>query len=261
MKKIFILLTFILISVSMVACGGKTKDLENTIIVGLDDTFVPMGFRDEQGDIVGFDVDLAKAVCDKLGYDVIFQSIDWSMKETELNSKNIDVIWNGYSITEERKEKLDFSKAYLKNKQVIITLKDSDIKTKEDLKGKSVAVQGGSSSQEAVEKEKDIIKTFKGEELILFDSNNEAFMDLEAGRSDALVADEIMSRYYISKLGKDKFKILEEDFGKESYGIGFRKDDNVLREKINNALLELKADGTIKEISVKWFGEDITTVE
>lgn len=261
MKKIIFILCFVLISGLMAACGGQTKSSENTIVVGLDDTFVPMGFKDDNGEIVGFDVDLAKAAAKKIGYNVKFQPIDWAMKETELESKNIDAIWNGYSVTEERQQKVDFTKSYLKNKQVIITLKDSNIKDKNDLKGKVVAVQGGSSAEEALQKNKDIIKTFKGQDLILFDNNNDAFMDLEAGRTDAVVADEIMARYYISKIGNEKFKILNDDFGKEVYSIGLRKGDETLKEKLNNALLELKKDGTMEEISKKWFGEDITNIE
>lgn len=261
MKKIIFILCFVLISGLMSACGGQTKSSENTIVVGLDDTFVPMGFKDDNGEIVGFDVDLAKAAAKKIGYNVKFQPIDWAMKETELESKNIDAIWNGYSVTEERQQKVDFTKSYLKNKQVIITLKDSNIKDKNDLKGKVVAVQGGSSAEEELQKNKDIIKTFKGQDLILFDNNNDAFMDLEAGRTDAVVADEIMARYYISKIGNEKFKILNDDFGKEVYSIGLRKGDETLKEKLNNALLELKKDGTMEEISKKWFGEDITNIE
>lgn len=261
MKKIILILCLMLAPVLITSCGEERETLENTIIVGLDDTFVPMGFKDSNGEIVGFDVDLAKAVGENIGYNVEFQPIDWSMKEMELDSGNIDVIWNGYSITEERKGQVDFTKEYLKNRQVIITLKDSNIKDKGDLKGKTVAVQAESSSQEAVEKDKDMIKTFKKGELILFESNNDAFMDLESHRSDAIVADEIMARYYISKIGKEKFKVLDDDFGKELYSVGLRKGDDILKDKINNALLELKEHGTIKEISNKWFKEDITNIE
>lgn len=227
------------------------------ITIGLDDTFVPMGFKDKSGQIVGFDVDLAKEVCKRIGVDAKFQPIDWSMKETELNTKNIDLIWNGYTITPERQQKVGFSNPYLANRQVIITLSASAIKSKAELKGKKVAVQNGSSSLDAVNKEPDLVSSFNGGEPVLFDTNNEALMDLEAGRVDAVVADEILARYYINERGADKYKILNEDFGKEEYGIGARKQDSDLIKSINNALDDMKKDGTSAKISEKWFGENI----
>ena len=231
---------------------------KDTLVVGLDDTFAPMGFRDESGEIVGFDIDLAKAMGEKLGKAIEFQSIDWTMKETELNAGNIDFIWNGYSISDERKEKVDFSVPYLKNKQVIITLADSDINTKADLAGKTVAAQTGSTAVDAIEAEPEVMATFKDGKPVTYESNNDVLMDLEAGRVDAAVADEIIIRYYMSKKGEDKFKILEENFGDEEYGVGMRKGDTKLVEAFNQAYGELKAEGKLAEISTKWFGEDIT---
>ena len=229
---------------------------KDTLIVGLDDTFAPMGFKDESGEIVGFDVDLAKAMGEKLGKAIEFQSIDWSMKETELNAGNIDFIWNGYSISDERK--VDFSTPYLKNRQIIITLADSEINTKADLAGKTVAAQTGSTAVDAIEAEPEVLATFKDGKPVTYESNNDVLMDLEAGRVDAAVADEIIVRYYLSKKGEDKFKILDEDFGDEEYGVGMRKGDTTMVEAFNKAYEELKADGTVAEISTKWFGEDIT---
>ncbi|MTI49134.1 amino acid ABC transporter substrate-binding protein [Sporosalibacterium faouarense] len=269
MKKnnlLFILTLFISITFIISACGkeeivngiGLDEIVEQGYVtIGLDDTFAPMGFRNEQGEIVGFDVDLAKEAFKRIGVEVRFQPIDWSMKEAELNSGNIDLIWNGYTITMEREEKVAFTKPYLENKQVIITLSDSNIVKKEDLIGKKVAVQSGSSSLDAVNKEQELVKQFKNGELILFETNNEAFMDLEAGRTDAVVADEILARYYIQKRGVKKYKILEEDFGKENYGIGLRKPDTELLEKLDQTLVELKNDGSAKLISEKWFGKNI----
>lgn len=231
---------------------------KDTLIVGLDDTFAPMGFKDESGEIVGFDVDLAKAMGEKLGKAIEFQSIDWSMKETELNAGNIDFIWNGYSISDERKEQVDFSVPYLKNRQIIITLADSPINTKADLAGKTVAAQTGSTAVDAIEAEPDVLATFNDGKPVTYESNNDVLMDLEAGRVDAAVADEIIVRYYMSKKGEEKFKVLEEDFGDEEYGVGMRKGDTTMVDAFNKAYDELKADGTLAEISKKWFGEDIT---
>lgn len=268
LKKIKLLsaLTLMIITVVLSSCSkqaAKTQTgLESYkergyVIVGLDDTFVPMGFKDNNGEIVGFDVDLAKEAAKRIGIEVKFQPIDWSMKETELNSKNIDFIWNGYTITDERKEKVAFTKPYLQNRQVIITLNNSSIASKQDLKGKNVGAQNGSSSVDALNKEAALVKEFKGGEPVLFETNNEALMDLEAGRVDAVVADEILARYYIKERGAEKYKILSDDFGKEEYGIGLRKQDTGLLQAVEKALVEMREDGTCKKISEKWFGEDI----
>ena len=233
-------------SFSLLACSKKEiKSVmdKDEIIVGLDDAFAPMGFKNESGEIVGFDVDLAKEVGQRLDKEVIFQPIDWSMKESELNSGNIDFIWNGYTITEERKEKVDFSEAYLNNKQVIVTLATADINAKSDLAGKKVGAQSESSAIEAMEKDMELYESFNGGEAITFEDNNQALMDLEAGRIDAVVADEILVKYYIKLKGEDKFKVLTEDFGSEEYGVGIRKGDIETVEAVNNAFEEMKKDG------------------
>lgn len=280
-KQVAFISTVALISLGLSGCGstskpangvasGETKETaqssaatsstldKDTLVVGLDDTFAPMGFKDESGEIVGFDIDLAKAVGEKLGKKIEFQSIDWSMKEAELNAGNIDFIWNGYSIDDERKEQVDFGKPYLKNRQIIITLADSDINSKADLKGKAVAAQTGSTAVTAMEKEPEVVEGFKDGKPVTYESNNDVLMDLEAGRVDAAVADEIIVRYYISKKGEDKFKILEDDFGDEEYGVGMRKGDTTMVDAFNKAYDELKQEGKVAEISTKWFGEDIT---
>ncbi len=258
-KKIFILFALLVLSIfGLVGCakkavsGGESK----TVIMGLDDTFAPMGFRDENGELVGFDIDLAREVFGRNGYEVQFQPIDWSMKETELNSGNIDLIWNGYSITEERKEKVAFTDPYLENRQIIITLADSDISSKSDLAGKKVAVQNGSSTLDAIYKEPEIVESFDGGEPVLFDTNHEAFMDLEAGRVDAVVSDEVLARYYIQQKNPEDYRILDEDFGSEEYGIGLRKEDKELLEMINSTLNEMREDGSFDEIYEKWFGDN-----
>ncbi|MEN8434814.1 amino acid ABC transporter substrate-binding protein [Clostridium septicum] len=260
-KRIFVSSLICVMAVSAVACSkvnGNSNSMDKEeLIVGLDDTFVPMGFKDESGEIVGFDVELAKAVGEKLDKKIIFQTIDWSMKETELDNGNIDLIWNGYSMTNERKEKVDFSKAYLNNRQVIITLADSKIKDKLDLTGAVVGAQNQSSAVDAIEADGDIVSKFKDKKVVTFETNNEALMDLEAGRLDAVVADEILAKYYINQRGAEKYKILNEDFGKETYGVGIRKGDSELVEAINNAFDEIIKDGTAQKISKKWFGEDI----
>jgi polar amino acid transport system substrate-binding protein len=264
MKKSKVLIVLVLLSIVISACGSKDKTVDawstieerGSIIVGLDDTFVPMGFRNNSGEFTGFDVDLAIEAAKRMKLDIEFQPVDWNLKEQELDSGNIDMIWNGYSINEERKKKVNFTKPYLDNKQIIVVLSEFDINTKEDLKGKIVATQNSSSSLAAIEAEGST-PDFKNGEVILFDTYNEAFMDLEAKRVEAVVADQVLARYYMAERGEKKYKIVDGDFGDEEYGVGLRKGDNTLLEKLNKALDEMKSDGTAEAISVKWFGENI----
>ncbi|NTW70924.1 MAG: amino acid ABC transporter substrate-binding protein [Eubacteriaceae bacterium] len=263
MKKFYLgfaalLLVMFLLAGCSSAKSDKWSEIEErgTIIVGLDDTFVPMGFRDSNGDLTGFDVELAKEAVKRIGLEVKFQPINWDLKETELSTGNIDLIWNGYTMTDERKEKVNFTKPYLDNQQVIVVLSGSAVKTKTDLKGKAVATQTGSSSYDAIVAE-GADADFKDGEIVLFETYNDAFMDLEAGRVDAVVADEILARYYIAERGVEKYTVLAENFGQEEYGVGVRLEDKTLLDKLNTVLDEMKADGTAAEISKKWFGENI----
>lgn len=254
-KKGLIIATIGTLAISLVGCGSKEKTNtmdKDTLVLGFDDTFVPMGFKGDDGKYTGFDIELAEEISKKIGKKIEYQPIDWSMKESELKNGNIDFIWNGFSITEERKKELDFTKAYLKNKQIIIILKDSDIKTKEDLNGKVVAAQDQSSAVDAIGDYKDNFK-----ELVTFSTNDEALRDLEAGRCDAVVADEVLSKYYINLKGADNYKVLEDNFGEEEYAVGVRKGDKELVDAWNKAYDQLVKDGTASELSKKWFGDDI----
>lgn len=254
LKAIRLAALVLLMLLVITGCAQEAKKETQEIIMGLDDTFAPMGFRDEKGELVGFDVDLANEVAKRIGVTIKFQPIDWSMKETELNAGNIDLIWNGYTITPERQEKVAFTKPYLENSQIIVTLVDSVITTKADLAGKNVCVQAESSALDAINAEPDVASTFG--DLAEFSTNNEAFSDLESGRSEALVVDEVNARYYMKQVGEEKYKVLEEDFGDEEYGIGVRKDDKELLQKINDAMDEMKSDGTYDDFYAKWFSEN-----
>ena len=254
-KKLTIIITSLLTIGGLVGCSNTNNDAsdKNEIIIGYDNTFVPMGYLDENGDTVGFDVDLATEAFKRLDINMKFQSIDWSMKEAELNSGNIDVIWNGYTLTEERKEKISYTDSYLDNKQIIVTLKTSNIKDKSDLEGKSIGTQTDSSGMEAVLKDTDFVKNLKNKEPVLYDTFDKAFRDLEIGRIDALVADEVLARYYIAQKKDDMYKILEDNFGKEAFVVATKKENTELRDKINSTLNEMKNDGTFDEIYSKWF--------
>lgn len=256
-RTIKLLALFVLTAMIVAGCSSQTQKPAaptEKLVMGLDDTFAPMGFRDEKGNLIGFDVDLANEVAKRINVTIEFQPIDWTMKETELNAGNIDFIWNGYTITPARKEMVAFSKPYLENSQIIVTLAESDIKTKADLSGKNVAVQAESSAVDAIKAEPEVLKTFK--DLAEFSTNNEAFSDLESKRSDALVVDEVLARFYMKQNGQEKYKVLEENFGDEEYGVGLRKADTELLKKLDDALDAMKSDGTYDQIYAKWFSEN-----
>ena len=229
-------------------------DTSKTYVLGMDDTFAPMGFRDEKGELVGFDVELAQAAAEEMGIKIECQPIDWTVKETELDSGNIDFLWNGYSITPEREKKVLFSDPYMDNRQIIVTLKDSPVNSKADLAGKRVTVQGESSALEAVTKDEAFVKSL-AEPPVEYATNTECFKDIEAKRCDAIVVDEVLARYYMKQNGEDKYKVLEDNFGEEQFAVGMRKDDVALQEALNKALAKLKEDGTYDEIYKKYFAD------
>ena len=227
-------------------------------VMGLDDNFPPMGFRDENNEIVGFDVDLAKEACERLGIKLKLQPINWDAKEQELNTGKIDCIWNGFTITEERKAKLLFSKPYMNNKQVIVVMENSGYAKLSDLSGKKLGLQAASSAADALEGSKDFKSALK--QVVEFKDNMTALMDLEKGGVDAVLMDEIVARYYIQMKNKG-YRLLDESLASEEYGIGFRKNDISLMNKFQETLEGMAKDGKLQEISKKWFGEDITTIE
>src|SRR5690554_1060772 len=226
MKKRFILMAIVLLVVSVFALGcsneasnggetegevGEDQSLEaimdkGTFVVGLDDTFAPMGFRDNNNNLVGFDVDLAKATVEKLGVEIELKPIEWSSKELSLNSGEIDCIWNGFSITPEREKEVLFSKPYLANEQIIITLADSDMESKADFAGRVVGAQINSSGLAALEADTEVVETL--EEIREYDTYDQAFTDLMAGRIEAVVVDEVYGKYYAAQR-EGTFKVLD----------------------------------------------------
>ncbi|MEG2038872.1 MAG: amino acid ABC transporter substrate-binding protein, partial [Oscillospiraceae bacterium] len=222
-------------------------------VMGLDDSFPPMGFRDDNNEIVGLDIDIARAICDKLGLELVLQPINWDTKEMELETGNIDVIWNALTITPARQESMLISKPYLKNNQVICVKADSAIASKADLAGKKVAVQLGSSADEALMK--DDISSKIGEKLE-FDNNVSALLDCKTGGVDAVVLDEVVANYY-AKQEPDSYKVLSDSLAAEEYGIAFKKGNQKLHDSIMNEFDALAKDGTLKGVSEKWFGKDI----
>jgi polar amino acid transport system substrate-binding protein len=240
----------VLTACSSTKAGDTEKD--NTLVIGIDDKFAPMGFRDEENNIVGFDIDYASAAAKKMGVKVKFQPIDWKTKESELISGRIDLIWNGYTITDERKKKVLFTKPYLINAQVVVTKSDSNLTKLADLEGKVVGLQSLSSAADALNENpiKSKIKT-----ITEFKDNVSALNDLKSGRIDAVVIDQVVINYYMTK-EKDTFTVLDESLAPEEYGVGVKKGNEELLEKLQKALDEMNEDGTASEISKQWFGED-----
>ena len=257
MKKILFLLLIIL---TMTGCGfgTQTNVLNRTkIIVGIDDSFAPMGFRDENGDIVGFDVDLAKEAARRLGVAIEFKSINWDNKEEEITSGNIDMIWNGCDIINEYKEYMIFSKPYMDNRQILM-VKWGNVKgilSEYDLKDKVVATQAGSNSEDYINSNKSLKNSFA--EFRTYRDIQKGFMALDKEECDVLIIDEIAARYEMN-IHPDKFEIVEVTIGPVTeFGIGFRKDNTELRDKVQVVFDDMIKDGTAKEISEQWFQADL----
>lgn len=267
-NKLILILAIIIIAIVAVVFATKTKTKEtgdslsrilnkNTFILGLDDSFPPMGYRNENNEIVGFDIEVAKEVCKRLGVQLVIQPISWNAKEQELNSYNIDCIWNGMSINEKRKEVMSLSDSYMTNRMIFVVKNESNIQKLEDLTGKNIGVQSGSSAEETLEASK---VYSQANQIISYADNITAFMDMETNQTEAVFVDEVLANYYIASNNKN-YRILDEALDEEQYAIGFRKQDTELCNKVNEILKEMKVDGTLAKISTTWFGKDVTTIK
>lgn len=265
MKKLMIAGMLALGACGMLAgCGGGDKAASSAakaasgkpakIVAGMDDTFAPMGFRDDSGKIVGFDIDMAEAVSKEIGVPIEFKPIDWASKETELNSGRIDCIWNGFTMTPERAKKLAFTKPYMDNIQVYAVLNDSAVKTPEDLKGKKISIQEASTAETALNRDENFKKSFS--EIKAYPDLTACFMDLESGRCDAVLADSVLIEYYMTKK-PGQFKELEGVVSKDTFSIGIKKDNQALVDLLNDGIAKVVASGEAKKISEKWFGKDV----
>ena len=236
---------------------------QKSITVGFDNTFVPMGFEEKNGNYAGFDIELAKYVSKKLGIQVHFQPIDWDMKETELQNGTIDAIWNGYSATDERREKVAFTIPYMQNTQILVVKKTSGIHSVEDMTGKVLGAQNGSSGMLDFEENPEVLKNrVKGGDADQYQSVNEAIIDLKNDRIDALLIDRVYADYYLTTEGiADEYDTIPSGFESESFAVGVRPADKKLLEALNEAFKELYQEGIFQQISQKWFGEDVATPE
>lgn len=221
--------------------------------VGLEDSFPPMEFRDKENELKGFDIDMAKEIGKKLGVKTEFVCTDFNGIVLALKTGKFDTIISGLSIDEERKKEIAFSEPYVMNSQVIITKNgNTSIKGAADLKGKTVGVGLGTTSEKVAGNLKDL------KEVKKYDKTTEELQDLLIGRIDAVIVDEPVGRYYISDGDKKgKYTVLEEKLTKEPMGIGFKQEDKELKEAVQKAVDELKKDGTMSKLSIKWFGTDI----
>lgn len=234
---------------------AKTTD-GGTLIVGFDQDFPPMGFVGDDGEYTGFDLELAQEVAKRLGLEYKAQPIAWDSKDMELESGNIDCIWNGFTMTG-REDDYTWTEPYMANQQVFVVANDSDINSQADLAGKIVEVQADSSAEAALKEAPELTATFK--ELLTTADYNTAFMDLEQGAVDAIAMDVIVAGYQIQQRNAD-FKILDDSLSEEEYGVGFKKGNTELRDKVQSTLEKMAEDGTLQEVSEKWFSKDVTTI-
>ena len=260
-----ILLAGALFTAFAFGCGKNNdaaKDLsykkivdKKELVLGFDDNFPPMGFVGEDGNYTGFDIDLAREVCKRLGVELKLQPIVWERKEEYLNDGKIDCIWNGLSINSERSESMNLSEPYMENETVFVVKKSSPFRKLGDLEGKSVGTQAGSSTESVLEASKKI----PGMKIVRAGDNYKLFDMMESDEIDAVFLDSIVAYYYIAEFNKDYY-VLPSVLENEDFAIGFRKNDQALRNAVQNMLHEMKEDGTLAGISTKWFGTDITIV-
>ena len=262
MRKIFLPLMLMLLLITGCGDGQDSNNAgdnkyDNKIVIGLDDEYAPMGFRDKNGELVGFDIDLAKEAAKRMGVKLELLPIDWNNKENELESGRIDIIWNGLDITPERKERILYSKPYMDNRQILIVKKDNHqgIRSEADLAGKRVGTQNGSNSADYVEQNAALKNSFA--EFKTYRNFRDAFNELESGDIDVLIVDELAGRYEMSKV-PSKFDPIEVTIGPVTeIGIGFRKEDVVLRDKVQKIFDDMIKDGTARKISEQWFQADL----
>ena len=225
-----------------------------TFTVGFDAEYPPYGYKDESGEYTGFDLELAQEVCDRNGWTLVKQPIDWDSKDMELNSGTIDCIWNGFTMTG-RENDYTFSVPYVDNSIVFVVMNDSDIQTKEDLAGKVVVTQADSSALTALTSEEDndenLALAASFADLQQVADYNTAFMNLESGAVDAIAVDIGVAQYQLASRG-DTFRKLDEPLSTEQYGIGFKKGNEELRDQVQDTLFEMYKDGTFDEIASRY---------
>lgn len=256
MKRIIALvLSLVLCTAFFAGCGdkkaGNNADNEKkTFTVGFDASFPPYGYVDDNGEYVGFDLDLAAEVCSRNGWTLVKQPIDWNSKDMELNSGTIDCLWNGFTING-REDDYTWSKPYVDNSQVFVVAANAGISTAADLAGKVVGVQAASSALDALNDDDNAELKASFASVQEFPEYNTAFMNLEAGAVQAIAMDVGVAKYQISTRG-DAYIMLEKPLSTEQYGVGFKLGNTALRDKVQSTLDAMVADGKFQEIAGKW---------
>ena len=235
-------------------CSGVTvyADADSkTLTVGFDAEYPPFGYMDENGEYVGFDLDIAQKVCDNLGWELVKKPINWDSKDMELNSGNIDCIWNGFTING-REDDYTWSDPYLNNEQVMVVASDSGIDTLADLAGKNVVVQAASAALDALNSDdnKDLTDSFGS--LTENPDYNTAFMNIDSGAADAVAVDIGVAKYQLAQREEGKYKILDEPIQSEQYGIGFAKGNEELRDTVWAEVMKLYEDGEIDKLAEQY---------
>ncbi len=262
MKNIKRLASLFVLFILLAGCSTESEDatdnsldeiLEKEVFVLGHTDYPPFGMLDE-GESIGFDIDMAKEVTERLGVELETKYIDWDSKQFELDNGNIDAIWNGFTITDARAEEVTFTKPYFDNHIVMMSLKGNSYDSLDDLADKIVGVELQSSGQIAIEEQEEVNASLQ--EMMKYTSVSEALMALKTGGIDVIVVDENFARYVSSK-ESELYEISEARFNPENYGIGLRKGSIALSEKLDEIIDEMINDGSAGEISEKWFGEDL----
>lgn len=268
-KKLAVILCLIMALTLLAGCGGGTapagsssasadnesadiKPVEEmtSLTVGFDAEYPPYGYKDDNGEYAGYDLDLAQEVCDRLGWELIKQPINWDAKDMELNSGTIDCIWNGFTMNG-REDSYTFSVPYVDNSIVYIVMNDAEIQSPADLAGKVVTTQADSSALAALESEENAELTGSFAELQQVADYNTAFLNLESGAVDCIAVDIGVAQYQLASRG-DTFRMLEEALSTEQYAIGFKLGNEALRDKVQETLFEMYKDGTFEEITANY---------
>lgn len=251
---LMVLVLIILITTVFSGCGsaGNSKVLR----VGIDDTYPPMEYKDDAGNVAGFDIEMAKEIGKRMGKEVQFVSTAWSAIFTALSSDKYDCIISSLSITDERKKTIAYTRPYIANSQVIVVKSDNTaIASEKDLKDKIVAVQLGTTSEDACN---EFTKVTPFKDFKKYEAMTEALSELKIGRVDAVVCDLVIGKYFVAK-DKASYKLVKTTLPNEPIGIGFKKSNSKGTEEVDKILGEMMADGSLKAISEKWFGDDMTS--
>lgn len=266
-RSAVIMAAIIFMSVTAVSCSKKKTEKEsfyedtslehvlknNKLVVGIDPSFPPMTFLDEKGNYVGYDIDLAKEVTFRMGIELEFERIKWNEKEEKLAEGQIDCIWSGLSVTDERMEYMTFTKPYINNYQVILVHSDELYTKLEDLAGKKLCYQTGSTAEEALQSDPDLVKSL--EQVIPFVENESSWNALKNREVDGIAIDSVFANYMMAT-NKGEYKLLVDVLKKEQYAVSFKKGSLALRDAVQKKLNDMEVDGTVDRIADRWFGQN-----